>query len=120
MTTARNVVIVGAGAAGLFLADSLAAEGVAVTLLNRDLRPGGLVEYGIYPSKHRLKGGIRRQFIKALSRDGVDYLGGVTVGEGRDLSLADIEACGADAVIIAAGAQGTRWLGLEGERRPGI
>jgi ferredoxin/flavodoxin---NADP+ reductase len=120
MTAARNVVIVGAGAAGLFLADCLAAEGVAVTLLNRDLRPGGLVEYGIYPSKHRLKGGIRRQFIKALSRDGVDYLGGVTVGEARDLNLADIEACGADAVIIAGGAQGTRWLGLEGERRPGI
>ena len=56
------VAVIGAGPAGLFAAKQLAAEGVHVALLNRDIKPGGLAEYGIYPDKHKMKDGLRAQF----------------------------------------------------------
>jgi len=41
------VAVVGAGPAGLFAARQLASRGVQVVLFNRDVKPGGLAEYGI-------------------------------------------------------------------------
>ena len=43
------VAIVGAGPAGLYAARKLAEGGAGVVLFNRDIKPGGLAEYGIYP-----------------------------------------------------------------------
>ncbi|MCL4823944.1 MAG: NAD(P)/FAD-dependent oxidoreductase, partial [Anaerolineales bacterium] len=40
--------VVGAGPAGLFGARELASKGARVALFNRDIKPGGLAEYGIY------------------------------------------------------------------------
>jgi ferredoxin--NADP+ reductase len=51
------VAVVGAGPAGLFAARELTQQGVGVVLFNRDLKPGGLAEYGIYPDKHKMKEG---------------------------------------------------------------
>ena len=42
------VAVIGAGPAGLFAARALAATGARVVLLNRDIKPGGLAEYGIF------------------------------------------------------------------------
>ena len=42
-----QVAVIGAGPAGLFGASELAKSGVEVTLFNRDIKPGGLAEYGI-------------------------------------------------------------------------
>jgi ferredoxin--NADP+ reductase len=39
--------VIGAGPAGLFAARQLASEGVRVAIFNRDVKPGGLAEYGI-------------------------------------------------------------------------
>ena len=50
-----TVAIIGAGPAGLFAARELTCNGVNVVLFNRDIKPGGLAEYGIYPEKLRLK-----------------------------------------------------------------
>ena len=52
-----NVAVVGAGPAGLFAADELSKNDIEVSLFNRDIKPGGLAEYGIYPDKHQLKNG---------------------------------------------------------------
>ena len=41
------VAVIGAGPAGIYAARQLAASGVQVVLLNRDIKPGGLAEYGI-------------------------------------------------------------------------
>ena len=54
------VAVVGAGPAGLFAARALAAAGCRVLLLNRDIKPGGLAEYGIFLNKYKMKGGLRR------------------------------------------------------------
>jgi len=46
--------------AGLFATRALANCGVPVLLLNRDIKPGGLAEYGIFSDKYKMKGGLRR------------------------------------------------------------
>ncbi len=115
-----SVVVVGAGPAGLYLTAKLADAGAEVALLNRDLKPGGLAEYGIYPTKHKMKEGLRKQFRKILARPNVRYFGNVTVGRGKDLTVLDLKACGFEAVVVSAGAQGTKSLGLPGEDVRGV
>ncbi|HUM14585.1 MAG TPA: FAD-dependent oxidoreductase [Candidatus Nitrosotalea sp.] len=114
------VAVIGAGPAGLFATRALAAQGCRVVLLNRDIKPGGLAEYGIFLNKYKMKGGLRRQFQKILSDPLVTYLGHVTIAERGDLTVADLGALGFDALVYAIGAQGTKYLGIEGERLPGV
>lgn len=109
------VAVIGAGPAGLFGARELANQGVHVAIFNRDIKPGGLAEYGIYPEKHTMKEGLRKQFRQALDLANIDYYGNISVGTNGDLTLDDIRALGFDAVLVSAGAQGTKSLGLPGE-----
>lgn len=74
------VAVIGAGPAGLFGARELAAQGAHVALFNRDIKAGGLAEYGIYPVKHVMKEGLRKQFRQTLDMAGIDYYGNVTIG----------------------------------------
>ncbi len=120
MSSQYLVAVVGAGPAGLFGARELANMGARVVLFNRDLKPGGLAEYGIYPNKHTMKEGLRRQFRGVLDNPNIDYFGNVTVGAQGDLSLDELRALGFDAVLVTAGAQGTKWLGLPGEDLEGV
>ncbi|MHB1841140.1 MAG: NAD(P)-binding protein, partial [Acidobacteriaceae bacterium] len=62
----KTVFVVGAGPAGLFAAQKIALSGHQVFLFNRDIKPGGLAEYGIYPLKDKMKFGLRKQFAKVL------------------------------------------------------
>ena len=114
------VAVVGAGPAGLFATRALAAAGCRVLLLNRDIKPGGLAEYGIFLDKYKMKGGLRRQFHKILSDPRVTYLGHVPVGSDGPLTVSQLQSSGFDALVFAIGAQGTKYLGVEGERLPGV
>jgi len=114
------VAIVGAGPAGLFAARELASQGVQVVLFNRDIKPGGLAEYGIYPDKIKMKTGLRAQFRQILEMPNVEYYGNVLIGRQGDLSLEDLQGMGFQAILVAAGAQGTKWLGLPGEHLRGV
>jgi len=117
---AHVVAVVGAGPAGLFATRPLAAAGCRVLLLNRDIKPGGLAEYGIFLDKYKMKGGLRRQFHKILSDPRVMYLGHVPVGPDGPLTVIQLQSSGFDALVFAIGAQGTKYLGVEGERLPGV
>ena len=99
------VAVVGAGPAGLFAAKELAGQGVEVILLNRDIKPGGLAEYGIYPEKLKMKEGLRAQFRQILSLPNVHYYGNIVVGKDGDLSLDDLWELGCQAILVTAGAQ---------------
>lgn len=112
--------IIGAGPAGLFAARELALNGVHVALFNRDIKPGGLAEYGIYPEKHRMKEGLRAQFRQVLALPNVDYYGNLTIGLHGGLRLDELKALGFQAVLVTAGAQGTKRLGLPGEDLYGV
>jgi ferredoxin--NADP+ reductase len=112
--------VIGAGPAGLFGARELAGLGARVVLFNRDIKPGGLAEYGIYPDKHNMKDGLRKQFKHVLSTEGITYYGNVTIGAQGDISLDDLRGLGFQAILVTAGAQGTKWLGLPGEDLTGV
>ena len=114
------VAVIGAGPAGLFGARELAMQGARVALFNRDIKAGGLAEYGIYPSKHTMKEGLRKQFRQTLDNANIDYYGNVTIGNHADLTLDELRALGFDAVLVTAGAQGTKSLGLPGEELNGV
>jgi ferredoxin--NADP+ reductase len=110
----------GAGPAGLYAARKLASAGVQVAILNRDIKPGGVAEYGIYPSKYKIKGGLRNQFHQILASPGIKYYGNVSVGNNGDITLDELRAMGFQAVLALVGAQGTKWLNLPGEELSGV
>ncbi|MFQ5882027.1 MAG: FAD-dependent oxidoreductase [Candidatus Methylomirabilales bacterium] len=113
-------IMVGAGPAALYATAKLAEQGHTVLILNRDIKPGGLAEYGIYPTKHKMKEGLRKQFRKILAQPTVHYFGNAPVRKKTPLHLADLQGLQVSAIVVAAGAQGTKWLGLPGEQGPGV
>ncbi len=115
------VVTVGAGPAGIYGVRKLAEAGHQVILLNRDIKPGGLVEYGIYFNKHKLKEGVRKQFRQILADPHIHYTGHVKVGTQADLTLEELrEIFQPSAIVIASGAQGTKALGIPGDTATGV
>jgi ferredoxin--NADP+ reductase len=120
VTNQYYVAVVGAGPAGLFGARELVNQGVRVALFNRDIKPGGLAEYGIYPEKHTMKEGLRKQFRQIMDLPNLDYYGNVSVGSQGDLTLDELRSLGFDAILVTAGAQGTKSLGLPGEELEGV
>jgi len=116
----KTVAVVGAGPAGLFAAKTLAEKNIKVMLFNRDIRPGGLAEYGIYPEKHVLKAGLRKQFLSFLDHKNITYFGNVEIGEKKDISLAQLKDLGVQGILITAGAQKIKKLGVEGETLPRV
>jgi ferredoxin--NADP+ reductase len=116
----RSVYVVGAGPAGLFAARKIAVAGHQVTIFNRDIRPGGLAEYGIYPMKHHMKAGLRKQFVKILGLPNVEYFGNVALRCGGSVTVDSLRAWQPAAIVFAVGAQGTKKLGMPGEESRGV
>ena len=114
------VAVIGTGPAGLFAARRLAEGGSRVILFNRDIKPGGLAEYGIYWDKYKMKQGLRNQFKHILASPLIDYYGNVTVCCGGNITLEDLLESGFQVVLVTTGAQGTKWLRLPGENLPGV
>jgi ferredoxin--NADP+ reductase len=114
------VAVVGAGPAGLYSSRKLVEGGARVVLFNRDIKPGGLAEYGIYKDKYKMKQGLRAQFHQILKLPALDYFGNVTVCCGGHITLEDLLDSGFQAVLVTTGAQGTKWLRLPGENLPGV
>jgi ferredoxin--NADP+ reductase len=114
------VAVIGAGPAGIYAARELAAAGAEVALINRDIKPGGLAEYGIYYDKYKMKDGLRKQFRQILATPNIHYYGNVTIAKDGDLQLDELRAIGFQAIMVAVGAQGTKWLGLPGENLKGV
>jgi ferredoxin--NADP+ reductase len=116
----KTVFVVGAGPAGMFAAQKIALAGHQVVIFNRDIKPGGLAEYGIYPTKDKMKVGLRKQFAKVLALANVHYFGHVCVTENGCLSIKDLRDFNPSAIVFAVGAQGTKKLGLEGSAARGV
>lgn len=120
-TQGKHVIIVaGAGPAGMAVAAALAKAGHEIIILNRDIKFGGLAEYGIFPSKLKLRGGLKKQYWELLDRPNVHYFGNVTIGNGKDLTVEEVRTLGADAVVFSIGAQGTKAIGVEGDSAKGV
>jgi ferredoxin/flavodoxin---NADP+ reductase len=120
MSRRHLVAVIGAGPAGIYGTRKLTEAGHRVLLINRDIKPGGLAEYGIFLDKEKMKTGLRKQFQRILVDPKVSYLGHVTVGEGKSITLKNLQEVGFSAIVISAGAQGTKKLGLPGEDLTGV
>ena len=116
----KTVFVIGAGPAGMFAAQKIAQGGYEVIILNRDIKPGGLAEYGIYPTKDKMKIGLRKQFAKVLSLPNVHYFGHVPVSSQSAITIPELQQFGPAAIVFAVGAQGTKKLGLAGETAKGV
>jgi glutamate synthase (NADPH/NADH) small chain len=114
-STGRSIGIVGSGPAGLACAQQLARAGHAVTVYERDDRPGGLLRFGIPDFKLDKRSVDVR--IAQLEAEGVVFECGVECGV--DLDTAELRARH-DAVVIATGAQRQRDLSLPGRELAGI
>jgi glutamate synthase (NADPH/NADH) small chain len=106
----RSVAVVGSGPAGLAAAQQLRRRGHAVTVYERDDRAGGLLRYGI-PDFKLEKADIDRR-LGQLSAEGVRFEMGAPV--------TDLDGLGADAVVLATGAQRHRDLAVPGRELPGV
>jgi ferredoxin--NADP+ reductase len=120
MDTTYYVAVIGAGPAGFFAARELNNQGVRVAVFNRDIKPGGLAEYGIYPDKHNMKEVLRSQFRTMLDNPKLNYYGNVLIANNGDFTFDELRSFGFDAILVTAGAQGTKWLGLPGEELDGV
>lgn len=118
--TSHVIIVAGAGPAGMAVASSLAKAGHEVIILNRDIKFGGLAEYGIFPAKLKLRGGLKKQYWELLERPNVHYFGNVSIGNGKDLTVEEVRSLGATAVVFSIGAQGTKAIGVEGDSAKGV
>lgn len=114
------VAVIGAGPAGMYASKQLAADGHEVVLFNKDIKPGGLAEYGIYLNKYKMKEGLRKQFRSILADPLVHYYGNCRIGKDGDLTLDDLRTLGFAAVLVTTGAQSAKPLGIPGENLPGV
>jgi glutamate synthase (NADPH/NADH) small chain len=111
----HSVGVVGSGPAGLAAAQQLARAGHAVTVYERDDRPGGLLRYGIPDFK--LEKGLIDRRVGQLVAEGVEFAFGVAVG--ADLPFGELRGRH-DALVLATGAQRHRALTLPGAELAGV
>jgi len=115
-STGAKVAIIGAGPAGLSAAELLAAEGFDVTMFEQHPYPGGMVS-GAIP-EYRLPQLEIDKDVKVVDDLGVETRFGQTAG--RDFTISDLRKQGYRYVLVAAGAQIGKRLGLEGEDADGV
>ena len=113
---AARVAIVGAGPAGLAAAAWLARAGLDVTIFEERPVAGGMVG-GAIPA-YRLPQAQLDQDLAVVERLGVEIRYGQRAG--TDVTLDSLRADGFAAVLVAAGAQRPKPLGLPGEDAPGV
>ena len=113
--TGKKVAVVGSGPAGLAAAAQLAKAGHAVTVYERDDRPGGLLRYGIPDFK--LEKWVIDRRVKIMEEDGVVFNCNAEVGKNI---AADELVRNNDAVILTGGSTIPRDLPIPGRHFKGI
>ncbi len=113
--TGKRVAVVGAGPAGLAVADRLARAGVATEVFDRYEEIGGLLTFGIPPFK--LDKGVIRTRRDVLEGMGVKFTLGTEVG--RDVAFSTLLQ-DYDAVFVGTGAYRFVDAALPGQQLPGV
>ena len=110
-----RIAVIGSGPAGLTAADEMNAWGHHVDVFERDVKPGGLLMYGI-PNMKLDKALVERR-IRLMEEAGITFKCGIDVGKEIGLDELDAEY---DAIIVATGARKQRDLKLEGRQSKDI
>ncbi|MDN3580674.1 glutamate synthase subunit beta [Mucilaginibacter flavus] len=113
--TGKKVAVIGSGPAGLAAAAQLIKVGHAVTVYERDDKPGGLLRYGIPDFK--LEKTVVERRIEVMEKDGVVFKLNSEVGVNV---AADELVRNNDAIILAGGSTIPRNLMIPGRELKGI
>ncbi len=112
---AKKVAVVGAGPAGLTVANDLADRGVAVTVYEAMPAAGGMLRYGI--PEYRLPKKVLDHEVELIRRKGVRFVYNCRIGKDTTVEKLRKEY---DAVFLSVGVSLGRPLGIEGENKAGV
>lgn len=114
LKTGKQVAVVGSGPAGLAAAAQLSKAGHAVTVFERDDKPGGLLRYGIPDFK--LDKWVVDRRLSVMEAEGVVFKCNAEVGGNVPAS----ELAKYDAVVLAGGSTVPRDLPIPGRELKGV
>jgi glutamate synthase (NADPH/NADH) small chain len=115
--TGKRAAVVGAGPAGLTVAEELAAYGHAVTVFDSWPLAGGVLRYGI--PEFKLEKQVLEELLEALQALPIEFVQCTRVGSPGQPSLDDL-ARKFDAVFVAHGASEGNPLQIEGGDLDGV
>ncbi len=116
--TGKRVAVVGAGPAGLVVAEELAKRGHAVTVFDAWPEPGGVLRYGIPDFK--LEKRVLDERLAELKHLDIEFICETRIGIGGDHTVDDLLAGGYNAVFLGHGAGVGNPLDLEGSALAGV
>lgn len=112
----RNVAVIGAGPAGLAVAEQVALQGHACTVFEYWPEPGGVLVYGI--PNFKMRKSIVDEYLAHLEALGVKFVCNTYVG--RDVTIDDLLTGEFDAVFVGTGAGVGNEMQIEGEHLSGV
>ncbi|MGD8625737.1 MAG: FAD-dependent oxidoreductase [Anaerolineae bacterium] len=115
---ARRVAVIGAGPAGMAVAESLVRRGYRVTVFESLPVVGGMMSVGI-PS-YRLPRAVIEREIGRIERMGVELRLNTPIGPDGAYTLDDLFEQGYEAVFVGVGAHKSRHLRIPGEELLGV
>ncbi|HVZ15992.1 MAG TPA: glutamate synthase subunit beta, partial [Terriglobales bacterium] len=113
--TGKRVAVIGSGPAGLAAAQQLRRAGHAVTVFEKNEKPGGLLRFGI--PNFKLEKHIVERRLRQMEAEGVEFVTNAHVGQ--NLSVNNLRDK-YDALLLCGGAEQPRDLPLPGRELKGI
>lgn len=111
-----KVAVIGAGPSGLTAAHMLSLKGYAVTIFEKEAKPGGML-IGAIPS-YRLPREVLNREIEALLNKNIEVKYNTRLG--KDCTIEGLLAGGYKAVYVAVGAHKSQRLDIDGEDVTGV
>ncbi|AHF16681.1 glutamate synthase subunit beta [Niabella soli] len=113
--TGKKVAVVGSGPSGLAAAAQLNYAGHAVTVFERDEKPGGLLRYGIPDFK--LEKWVVDRRVEVMKEEGIEFQCHANVG--KNVSIHDLLR-NYDAIVLCGGSTVPRNLPIPGRAFKGV
>jgi dihydropyrimidine dehydrogenase (NAD+) subunit PreT len=114
--TKEKVALIGAGPASLAAAANLALAGYAVTIFEKNALAGGVLTYGIVPS--RLPQYVVDEEIQYVKDLGVRFVFNTRIG--KDITIDKLKEDGFKAIFIGVGLQTSKPLDVPGRELKGV
>ncbi|MBT6046297.1 MAG: FAD-dependent oxidoreductase, partial [Candidatus Scalindua sp.] len=111
----KKICVIGAGPAGLTIANDLALKGYQVTILEQFDQPGGMLRYGI--PQFRLPYDVVAEDVKSITDLGVTIKTNVRVGDVKEIVRLKKSY---DAVILAGGCANSKQTNIPGIDSKGV